>query len=152
MLDMLRGRWNFLLLAAVSVLLVGKVFYQETYGPYEVIGYNHTDRNIASFWIDDTWGGNSEAHRTGDGGGGGEVCCLEIAKHAKTLHIKVALGLTWDQFNKNLPNEIYETDIPVPELQSKHDGYIEFHFSPDRKIEAKWAVFPTTPHIPNATN
>ncbi|PMS08770.1 DUF3304 domain-containing protein, partial [Trinickia caryophylli] len=88
----------------------------------------------------------------GGGGGGGEVCCLDIPKHAKTLHIKVALGLTWEQFDKNLPNETYETDIPVPELPNKHEGYIEFHFLPGRKIEAKWVDFPATPHIPNGSH
>ncbi|QXE07349.1 DUF3304 domain-containing protein (plasmid) [Paraburkholderia sprentiae WSM5005] len=144
-------RWgSLLLLAGVTVFTVGKACSQETYGPYHVTGYNYTDRNIAAFDVDDFGGGDSQAHEKG--GGGGIVCCLDIPKRAKTLHIKVVLGLTWDQYNKNLPNDTYETDIAVPELPNKRDGYIEFHFLPERKIEAKWVDFPTTPHIPNAKN
>ncbi|WP_114717950.1 DUF3304 domain-containing protein [Trinickia caryophylli] len=144
-------RWgSLLLLAGVTVFAVGRACSQETYGPYHVTGYNYTDRNIAAFDIDDFGAGYSRAHKIG--GGGGITCCLDIPKHAKTLHIKVALGLTWEQFDKNLPNETYETDIPVPELANKHEGYIEFHFLPGRKIEAKWVDFPTTPHIPSATS
>ncbi|PMS12029.1 hypothetical protein FNF07_21425 [Trinickia caryophylli] len=61
-----------LVLATITVLLVGKACSQEAYGPYNVIGYNYTDRNIF-----------------------------------------------------------------LPDLPNKHDGYIEFHFLPERKIEAK---------------
>lgn len=51
----------------------------------------------------------------------------------KNAAIKVKLGLTLDQYDKNLPNDTYETDIPVPELPNKRDGYIEFHFLPGKK-------------------
>ncbi|WP_232464953.1 DUF3304 domain-containing protein [Burkholderia ubonensis] len=115
-----------------------------------MIGYNYTDRNIAAFDINGFGGGDSAAHQSG--GGGGIVCCLDIPRHAKTLHIKVVLDLTQEQDEKNLAPEAYETDIPVPNLPNKHKGYIEFHFLPERKIEAKWVEFPTTPHIPSATN
>ena len=118
------------------------------YGPYSVIGYNYTDRNIASFIVNDFGAGPSEAHKAG--GGGGMACCLAIPERAKTLHIKVELGLTEDQYEKNLPNDTYETDIPVPTLADKHDGFIEFHFLAHRHIEAAWVSFPTKPHIPNA--
>ncbi|WP_027797872.1 DUF3304 domain-containing protein [Paraburkholderia acidipaludis] len=145
------ARWrSFLLLACVIGIAVGRACSQETYGPYHVTGYNYTDRNIAAFDVDDFGAGDSAAHQSG--GGGGFACCLDIPNRAKTLHIKVVLGLTWEQFDKNLPNDTYETDIPVPELPNKHDGYIEFHFLTGRKIEAKWVKFPTTPNIPKATN
>jgi hypothetical protein len=143
--------WGGLLLFVSAILFaVGRACSQEMYGPYHVTGYNYTDRNIAAFDVNGFGGGDSLAHQSG--GGGGFVCCLDIPKHTKTLHIKVVLGLTWEQFDKNLPNETYETDIPVPELPNKHDGYIEFHFLPERKIEAKRVDFPTTPNIPNAAS
>ncbi|MBB3260727.1 hypothetical protein F4827_005767 [Paraburkholderia bannensis] len=44
----------------------------------------------------------------------------------------------------------FETDIPVPPLENTHDGFIEFHVMPNRKIEAAWVKFPTTPKIPGA--
>jgi len=140
---------SLLLLVFLVVLTVGKACSNETYGPYHVIGYNYTERNVALFNIDGFGAGNSNAHRSG--GGGGIVCCFTIPEKAKTLHFKVALGLTQEQYDKDLPNDTFETDIPVPELQDKHRGYIEVHFLPERKIEAKWVDFPTTPHIPNAT-
>jgi hypothetical protein len=146
-------RWGSLMLfACVTVFVVGRACSQETYGPYHITGHNYTDRNIASFWVDNIWGANASAHYTGNGGDGGEICCFDIPKHAKTLHIKVVLGLTWEQFDKNLRNETYQTDIPVPELPNKHDGYIEFHFLPERKIEAKWVDFPATPNVPDAAS
>ncbi|WP_027797871.1 DUF3304 domain-containing protein [Paraburkholderia acidipaludis] len=141
---------SLLLLAGVIMITVGRACSQETYGPYHVTGYNYTDRNIAAFDVDGFGGGDSAAHQSG--GGGGFACCLDIPKRAKTLHIKVVLDLTQEQDEKNLPPETYETDIPVPELPNKHDGYIELHFLPGRKIEAKWVEFPTTPNIPKATN
>lgn len=52
----------------------------------------------------------------------------------------------------DLPNDVDETDIPVPSLPNKHDGSIEFHFLPDRKIEAKWVEYPTDPRNPNTTS
>jgi hypothetical protein len=143
--------WGGLLLfVSATLFTVGRACSQEKYGPYHVTGYNYTDRNIASFNVDDFGAGYSRAHKIG--GGGGITCCLDIPKHAKTLHIKVVLDLTQEQDEKNLPPETYETDILVPELPNKHDGYIEFHFLPERKIEAKWVDFPTTPNIPNATD
>lgn len=115
-------------------------------GPYSVIGYNYTDRNIASFVVNDFGAGPSEAHQAG--GGGGIACCFDIPKHAKTLHIKVELGLTKEQYDKDLPNEKFETDVPVPPLPNKHDGFIEFHFLPHQRVEAAWVSFPAVPHIP----
>ena len=140
---------------ALAGLMVGGTIWShacvssesDTYGPYEVIGYNYTDRHIASFYVDGHGVGSSEAHQPG--GGGGIFCCLDIPKRAKILHIKVELDLTEEQDAKNLPPDVFETDIPVPSLPNKHDGFIEFHFLPNHKVEALWVSFPTTPHIPN---
>lgn len=144
-------RWgSLLLLASTTLLLVEKACSQETYGPYRVIGYNYTDRNIFLFDIDDFGAGSSEAHQAG--GGGGIACCLEISNHAKTLRAKIMYGWTEEQYEKRSPRDIFETDIPVPDLPNKHEGYIEVHLLQDRKIEEKWVKFPTTPHIQNATS
>ncbi|WP_084168974.1 DUF3304 domain-containing protein [Paraburkholderia acidipaludis] len=146
----LKRRGGFLLLACVAGIAVGRACSQETYGPYHVTGYNYTDRNIAAFDVDDFGGGYSHAHKVG--GGGSITCCFDIPKQTKTLHIKVVLDLTQEQDEKNMPPETYETEVPVPELPNKHSGYIEFHFLPGRKVEAKWVEFPTTPNITNATD
>lgn len=118
-----------------------------TYGPYNVIGYNYTDRSIFSFWVNGFWGANSTAHQAA--GGGKITCCLNLSSTSKTMHIKVKYELTREQFDKDLPNDAFETDIPVPSLPNKHDGFLEFHFLPNQRIEAKWVDFPTKPNIPN---
>ena len=74
---------------------------------------------------------------------------MSVPRNRKTWHIKIVYELTQEQYKKNLPNDVYETEIPVPSLPNKHDGYIEFHFLPDRKIDAQWVELPTKPHIPN---
>ncbi|MDR0241490.1 MAG: DUF3304 domain-containing protein [Burkholderia sp.] len=119
-------------------------------GPYRVIGYNFTDRSIYSFMIDGFGAGGSTAHKRG--GGGKSVCCMDVPRGKKTWHLKIKYELTQEQYRNGLPNEVYETDIAVPKLPNQRDGYIEFHFLPDRKIEAKWVEYPTDPHNPNATS
>lgn len=119
---------------------------EDAYGPYSVIGYNYTDRHISSFIVNGFAAGASHAHESG--GGGGIVCCFEIPKSTKTFHVKVELDLTREQYVKDLPGDTFETDIPVPPLKNKHDGFIEFHFLPHQKVEASWVKFPTTPDIP----
>lgn len=119
----------------------------DTYGPYEVVGYNYTDRGISRFFIDGHGVGSSYPNESG--GGGGIYCCHDIPKNEKTLHIEVELEWTKEQYEKHLPHDTFETDIPVPPLPNKHDGFLEFHFLPNHRVEVSWVSFPTTPNIPN---
>jgi hypothetical protein len=159
-------RWNFLRRlrdafhtrgkfrnVALAAMLVGGAVWshacvsgEDAYGPYSVIGYNYTDRHISSFYVNGFAGGSSEAHQSG--GGGGIVCCFSIPKHTKQLHVKVELEWTKAQYLADAPHDTFETDIPVPPLKNKHDGFIEFHFLPNRRVEAAWVNFPTNPDIP----
>jgi len=139
---------------AISALLLagswGAHAQTASYGPYRVVGFNYTDRSIALFTIDGFGAGGVNAHESG--GGGGTVCCMSVPRNGKMWHIKIAYELTQEQYKKDLPNDVYETDIPVPSLPNKHGGYIEFHFLPDRKIEAKWVESPTDPRNSNTTS
>jgi hypothetical protein len=72
-----------------------------------------------------------------------------VPRGKKTWHIKLEYELTQEQYKKNLPSDVFETDIAIPSLPNKHDGYIEFFFLPKQKIEARWAERPTDPHNPN---
>jgi len=131
-------------LAIAALLLAGSWWVHAqtaSYGPYRVTGYNYTDRSIALFTIDGFGAGGANAHESG--GGGGTVCCMSVPQNGKTWHIKIVYELTQEQYKKDLPNDVYEADIPVPPLLNKHDGYIEFHFLPDRRIEALWVKYPT---------
>ena len=47
----------------------------------------------------------------------------------------------------NMTPEICETDIAVPQLPNKRDGYIGFHFLPGRQIEAQGVAYPTMPRV-----
>jgi hypothetical protein len=38
------------------------------------------------------------------------------------------------------------------QAHAERDGYIAFHFLPDRKIEAQWVEYPTGPRNPNTTS
>jgi hypothetical protein len=148
--------WRTIRRIALAVAVIGGTIWShacissegETYGPYFVIGYNYTDRDIFVFSIDGHGVGSSNAHEPG--GGGGIFCCHSIPKDERTMHIKVVLGLTKEQYEKDLPNDTFETDVPVPTLQDKRNGYIELHFLPNRRVEAAWVKLPTIPHIPNA--
>lgn len=139
---------------AIGVLMMGSASNVPaqigSYGPYRVTGYNYTDRSIALFVIDDFGAGGSQAHQSG--GGGGTVCCMSVPRTKKTWHIKILYELTQEQYRKDLPNDVYETDIPVPPLPNKHDGYIEFHFLPEHRIDAQWVIRLTRPRIPNTTS
>ncbi|WP_321859997.1 DUF3304 domain-containing protein [Burkholderia cenocepacia] len=139
---------------AITVLLLGGACWAHaqtaSYGPYRVIGYNYTDRSIYSFTIDGFGAGGSAAHKPG--GGGKSVCCMEVPREKKIWQVKIMYELTQDQYKNNLPFDVYETDIPVPALPRKSQGYIEFHFLPNRKIEAKWVESPTDPRDPNTTS
>ncbi len=150
--DTFTARGNFRNIALAAMLVGGAIWShacvsgEGAYGPYGVIGYNYTDRHIVNFFINGFAGGASEAHKSG--GGGVIVCCFSIPKNEKNLHIKVELEWTKAQYLANAPHDTYETDVPVPPLTNKHDGFIEFHFMPHQKVEAAWVNFPTRPNIP----
>ncbi len=139
---------------AIAALLLagswGAHAQMASYGPYRVVGFNYTDRSIAFFTIDGFGAGGVNAHESS--GGGGTVCCMSVPRNGKMWHIKIAYELTQEQYKKDLPNDVYETDIPAPSLLNKHDGYIEFHFLPDRRIEAKWVKYPAGLHNSSTTH
>ncbi|AXF25286.1 hypothetical protein CUJ89_30575 [Burkholderia pyrrocinia] len=139
---------------AIEIAIAGGLWgvqaHAESNGPYRVAGFNYTDRGIYSLVIDGFGAGSVHARQFG--GGGGTVCCMAVPRGTKTWHLKVTYDLTPEEDAKNLSPEIYETEIAVPKLPNKRDGYIEFHFLPDRKIEAKWVEYPTGPRNPNTTS
>nr|WP_175801967.1 DUF3304 domain-containing protein [Burkholderia anthina] len=133
----------------VAVVLLGAAWWLHaqtaSYGPYHVVGFNYTNRGVYNFVVDGFGAGSVHARQFG--GGGGTVCCMEVPRGKKTWHHKITYDLTPDEDAKHMSPEIYETDIAVPQLPNKRDGYIEFHFLPDRKIEAQWVEYPTMPRM-----
>ncbi|WP_174909995.1 DUF3304 domain-containing protein [Burkholderia diffusa] len=137
----------------VAVPLLGGAWWVHaqtaSYGPYRVAGFNYTDRGVYNFVVDGFGAGSVHARQFG---GGGTVCCMQVPRNKKTWHLKITYDLTPEEVAKNLSPEIYETDIAIPKLPTKRDGYIAFHFLPDRKIEAQWVEYPTSPRNPNTTS
>ncbi|WP_322025794.1 hypothetical protein [Burkholderia sp. BCC1977] len=86
------------------------------------------------------------------GGRGGTACCMAVPSGTKTWHIKITYDLPPEEDARNLSPQVYETDIAVPTLPNRHDGFIEFHFLPDRRIEAEWGEYPATLRNPNTTS
>jgi len=139
---------------AIAVLLLGGACWAHaqtaSYGTYRVVGFNHTERGVYNFVVDGFGAGSVHARQFG--GSGGTVCCMTVPRNKKIWHLKITYDLMPEEDARNLSPEIYETDIAVPRLPDKHDGYIEFHFLPDRKIEAQWVDYPTGPRSVNTTN
>ncbi|WP_322040598.1 DUF3304 domain-containing protein [Burkholderia diffusa] len=146
---------------AAGITIAGSLCYApahaESEGPYRVVGSNYTDRGVYNFVVDGFGAGSVYARQFG--GGGGTVCCMQVPRNKQTWHLKVTYDLTPEEDAKNLSPEIYETNITVPKLPNKRDGYIEFRFLPDRKIEDQWVECPTglrnlntTSNAPSATN
>ncbi|QTD94271.1 DUF3304 domain-containing protein [Burkholderia anthina] len=133
----------------VAIVLLGGAWWLHaqtaSYGPYHVVGFNYTNHGVYNFVVDGFGAGSVHARQFD--GGGGTVCCMEVPRNKKTWHLEITYDLTPDEDAKNMSPEIYETDIAVPQLPNKRDGYIEFHFLPDRKIEAQWVEYPTMPRM-----
>jgi hypothetical protein len=114
------------------------------HGPYNVVGFNYTDRPIATFRVNRTGGSNVLA---GDsGGGGGTTCCIDIDRNSKSVVVRWALSYTGDQFDalspgdqKNLPIERFEREVELPVLPDGSHGYLGVHFFPHQVVRITYS-------------
>lgn len=97
------------LLALISACSEEKV-------PANVIGYNHTDRDIGHFTAGGTGGGFLHAHH----GGGKFSCCIGIPKHWNPTYA-VTIGWT-DDHDENYQERL----IKVPNYEKS--GNLDVHF------------------------
>ncbi len=134
---------------AIAALLAGAAWWIHAQtradGPYRVVGFNYTDRGVYSFVVDGFGAGSVHARQFG--GGGGTMCCMSVPRGKKTWHVRITYDLTPEEDARNQAPDIVETDVAVPALPNRRDGYIEFHFLPDRKIDARWVAYPTMPRM-----
>lgn len=91
--------------------------------PANVVGYNHTDRDIGHFTVNGAGGGFLQAHK----GGGGFVCCIGIPKHWKPSY-RVTVGWT-DDYDENYQ----ERTIEVPRYDKV--GHFSVHFLRNGEIK-----------------
>lgn len=91
--------------------------------PANVIGYNHTKKDIGHFTANGTGGGFLQAHK----GGGGFVCCIGIPRHWKPTY-RVTIGWT-DDYDENYQERVVE----VPKYESP--GNLDVHFLKNGEIK-----------------
>lgn len=81
-----------------------------------LVGYNHTDKDIGHFTVDGSEGGFLHANR----GGGGVVCCISIPKPWRP-GMTVAVGWT-DDYDAHYQ----ERRVPVPRYDKYGDMAVHF--------------------------
>ncbi|WP_156954414.1 DUF3304 domain-containing protein [Paraburkholderia acidipaludis] len=130
---------------ASLVLVAGVGFCQAvtktgSYGEFDLMGFNRTDRYIAQFYVEGQWGGN--LFPKGNGGGGSATCCTSIPRGSKTLHVRWVLGWKTDeQFRNRAPQETYEADVPLPVMpRGAKSGHIQIYFFPGNRISAMYTT------------
>lgn len=84
--------------------------------PANIVGYNHTDKDIGDFSINGKGGGFLQAHK----GGGGFSCCIGIPKHWKSNYL---VPVRWtDDHGKSYKERVVE----VPRYEKV--GHVSVHF------------------------
>jgi Protein of unknown function (DUF3304) len=103
-----------------------------------IVGYNYTDRAIASFSVNGNGGGNIYLS-TPTNGGGKTVCCMSV-RPGTTLPLKMEVEWTWDRVEDDngkvlRPEESRKAtavlDGPLPAKPTQ----FEVHFYPDGHVE-----------------
>jgi hypothetical protein len=92
--------------------------------PVSLVGYNHTDKTIAAFYVNGAWGGNI----TPGSGGGSFVCCAELPD---PWHVGYAVTVTWEDHQGRLQRSV----VPVPEYDPKTVAGFKVHFLRDGQIK-----------------
>lgn len=119
-------------------------------------GYNYTNREIASFSVNSTGGGNLYVSSPSSGGGG-STCCVTYVKGAKTWKVLVR----WQVDACAYDNEIYsngergfevyryfkETEVEVDPSVPAQPEYLEVHFYPDGHVEAAITEVDSAPRL-----
>lgn len=110
-----------------------------------VVGYNYTNRSIASFEVDGTWGGNLSVS-TPESGGGGTTCCYawsDATTLPATVRVRWVSGGCKAQVTNSYGNtrtiprhEYSEREVPIVGTPPAKPTTIEVHFYPDGRIEA----------------
>jgi hypothetical protein len=96
-----------------------------------IAGYNHTDRPIFRFWVNDNYGGNITAHSWG-----GTTCCWSFK--GKTAKITWILDVTPEDIEAGLEEEHLSITLPMPE-HTRGDQYLHVHFLSGNKVDLVWS-------------
>ncbi len=103
-----------------------------------IVGYNYTDRPIASFSVNGSGGGNIYLS-SATSGGGGTVCCVSVRRNTP-LPVVMEIKWTWDRVENDSGKVIKpeesrsvkaELKGPIPEKPIQ----FEVHIYPDGHVE-----------------
>lgn len=82
-----------------------------------LVGYNHTDKTIAAFYVNGAWGGNI----TPGSGGGSFVCCAQLPDPWREGY---AVTVTWEDHEGKMQERV----VPVPKYEPKTLSDLNVHF------------------------
>lgn len=128
--------WLQVLLAALVVVWVAWSILFNTSKSGSLMGHNHTDRPIGSFWLDDNWGGNLSAYSGGLYTGGGTTCCWSFK--GDSVEVVWILSMTGEQKRQGIEEERHSIILPMPE-NDPEDQYLHVHFLSDNKVDLAWS-------------
>lgn len=95
-----------------------------------IAGYNHTDRPIFRFWVNENYGGNITANSWG-----GTTCCWSFKGDA--IEVTWILSMTGEQERQGIEEEHHRLTLPMPE-HAKGDQYLHVHFLPNNQVDIAW--------------
>ncbi|WP_366070380.1 DUF3304 domain-containing protein [Halomonas sp. CnH100-B] len=101
-----------------------------------LIGHNHTDRPIGSFWLDDNWGGNLSAYSSGLYTRGSATCCWSFK--GDSVEVVWVLSMTGEQKRQGIEEERRSVNLSMP-AYSQEDQYLHVHFLSDNQVELAWS-------------
>jgi hypothetical protein len=110
--------------SAASSATAAKIAAQGTTVSASLVGYNHTDKTIAAFYVDGVWGGNI----TPGSGGGSFVCCADLPD---PWHEGLSVTITWEDHESKMQKRI----VPVPQYDPKTIAGFKVHFLRDGQIK-----------------
>jgi hypothetical protein len=103
--------------SAASSATAAKIAAQGTTVSASLVGYNHTDKTIAAFYVDGVWGGNI----TPGSGGGSFVCCADLPD---PWHEGLSVTITWEDHEGKMQKRV----VPVPRYDPKTLSDFNVHF------------------------
>ncbi|WP_240669160.1 DUF3304 domain-containing protein [Dyella sp. M7H15-1] len=126
------------MLALLSMMLSSCYASNDRMG-LDVVGYNHTDRDIGWFSVGNGGGGYLGKHE----GGGGFVCCISIPRKYKP---GMTITVRWGGVDRETQEQVVE----VPPYTSKDTGVFAVHFlrNGSVKVFATDLVFLSNPDYP----
>ncbi|CAH1044470.1 DUF3304 domain-containing protein [Halomonas sp. TD01] len=128
--------WLQVVLVGLVVVWLGWGMLFDTSKSGSLMGHNHTDRPVGSFWVDGNWGGNLFAYSGGLYTGGGTTCCWSFK--GDTIEVVWILSVTGEQKRQGLEQERHSVTLPMPDY-SQEDRRLHVHFLPDNKVELAWS-------------